>query len=65
MNRNDPLQAPSNPIARRDVELSLRRRILKLRWMRLEREADRAAAELASLGSSEPPTLPRVPAATD
>jgi hypothetical protein len=65
MNRNNPQRTPSNPIARQDEELSLRRRILKLRWMRLEREADRAAAELASLGSGEPPTLPRVPAATD
>lgn len=45
--------------------LHLRRRIAKLRWMRLDGEADRAAAEIARIGCDQPPVVPRVPVATD
>ena len=45
--------------------LKLRERLLKLRWMRLDGEADKLANEILSLDCELPRTLPRRFSVTD
>lgn len=58
--RNSPQIDP-----RHERGLRLRRQIVKLRWMRLDSEADRAALEVCKIECEQPPIVPRVPLATD
>lgn len=45
--------------------LRLRQRVLKLRWMRLDAEADRLAEKILNLDCELPRSLPRRVPATD
>jgi hypothetical protein len=49
----------------RETGLRLRRRVVKLRWMGLDGEADRAATEVSKIECVLPPAIPSVPAETD
>ena len=51
--------------ARCEDGLRLRQRVLKLRWMRLDAEADRLAEKILNLDCELPRSLPRRAPATD
>ena len=51
--------------ARCEDGLRLRQRVVKLRWMRLDAEADRLAEKILNLDCELPRSLPRRVPATD